>query len=152
MKRLIATKYIPKGNGLRTDYDGACETISELAGDGSYDSQECRDILSLSDVVITNPPFSRLPDFISCIIDAGKDFHIIGNAISMLRKTCRKYAEAGKIYGKNPFTGGGIFLRPDNTLKSVNVYVFSTIVKFNHRCCLKSFEELKKLGRQNVKM
>jgi hypothetical protein len=90
-----------------------------------------------------------LPDFISYIIEAGKDFYIIGNLISMLRKACRKYVEAGKIYGKNPFPGDGGFLTPDGKLARVNTYVLSTVVKFRHACCLKSFDELKKSGRIN---
>lgn len=67
----------------------------------------------------------------------------------MLRKKCRKYVEQGKIYAKNPFPRGGRFLVPDGRLARVNSYVLSTIVKFRHACCLKSFEELEKSGSIN---
>ena len=58
LKSLVATGYVKDGNGVKVVYDGETETISQLEGDGSYDSPECSEILEHSDIVMTNPPFS----------------------------------------------------------------------------------------------
>jgi len=56
---------IDNGNGAyRYDYDGKNVTITKLQGDGSFDSPECTAILQECDIVIENPPFSLLPQFI----------------------------------------------------------------------------------------
>ena len=38
--------------------------LSILDGDGDFRSQECIDLLKESDIVVTNPPFSLMNDFI----------------------------------------------------------------------------------------
>lgn len=55
---------------LRWDY---------LKEDGDFRSEEVQTLLKESDIVITNPPFSLFRDFLSSIIEAQKDFLIIGN-------------------------------------------------------------------------
>lgn len=53
------------GNGAwRYDYDGDKAIITKLNGDGSFDSPECTAIMKACDIVIENPPFSRLRDFV----------------------------------------------------------------------------------------
>jgi hypothetical protein len=49
---------------MRYDYDGHKATITKLKGNGSFDSPECTAIMKEADIVIENPPFSRLRDFI----------------------------------------------------------------------------------------
>ena len=50
-----------------------------LQGDGDYRSAEVKALRDASDVIITNPPFSMFRDFLKWILDAGKQFLIIGN-------------------------------------------------------------------------
>ena len=65
LKKLVATSYTGK---QYYEYNGECETIYDLEGDGSYDSEECIKIALENDVIVTNPPFShisnRLYDFV----------------------------------------------------------------------------------------
>ena len=65
LKKLVATSYTGK---QYYEYNGECETIYDLEGDGSYDSEECIKIALENDVIATNPPFShisnRLYDFV----------------------------------------------------------------------------------------
>ena len=105
LKKVILTQYNPHGVGYKSEwelekcgykweYNGEFEDnrfIDEseidfypLKGNGSFDSRECREIMKECDIVITNPPFSRLRDFINQIISLGKHFIIIGpeNAIT----------------------------------------------------------------------
>ncbi len=56
---------IDSGNGAsRYDFDGNNVTITKLDGNGSFDSPECTAIMREADIVIENPPFSRLRDFV----------------------------------------------------------------------------------------
>lgn len=64
LKHYTATCF-DNGNGaMRYDYDGHKATITKLKGNGSFDSPECTAIMKEADIVIENPPFSRLRDFI----------------------------------------------------------------------------------------
>lgn len=99
LKKVIFTQYNPHGVGYKAEWDlekcgykweynGEYEGnkfIDEseidfypLKGNGSFDSRECIEIMKESDIVITNPPFSRFRDFINQIISLGKHFIIIG--------------------------------------------------------------------------
>ncbi|MBQ3443909.1 MAG: modification methylase [Selenomonadaceae bacterium] len=82
-----------------------------LDGDGDYRSAEVKALRDEADVIITNPPFSMFRDFLKWILDAGKQFLIIGN------KNCVTYKEVfplimhNKIWsGARPWTGGMWFV------------------------------------------
>jgi len=50
-----------------------------LDGDGDFRSEEVRKLRDESDIIITNPPFSLFRVFLAWIVEADKDFLIIGN-------------------------------------------------------------------------
>lgn len=50
-----------------------------LNGDGDFRSDEIKDLRDEADVIITNPPFSLFREFLAWILEAGKQFVIIGN-------------------------------------------------------------------------
>lgn len=43
-------------------------TIERLEGNGSYDSPECLKLLDEADIVVTNPPFSLIRDYVLTLI------------------------------------------------------------------------------------
>ena len=53
--------------------------LTELEGDGDFRSAECLALLDEADIVVTNPPFSILRDYISVLMEHEKSFIIIGN-------------------------------------------------------------------------
>jgi hypothetical protein len=57
--------------------------LTELKGDGSYDSSECKELLLESDICVTNPPFSRFNDFLIFLVNSGKKFLVLGNPNAM---------------------------------------------------------------------
>ena len=57
-------------NDLEWDY---------LEGDGDFRSKEVTALRDEADIIITNPPFSLLREFIAWLIESGKQFLIIGN-------------------------------------------------------------------------
>ena len=57
-------------------FDGKKETKTKLKGNGTFQSDECIDIMKRADWVITNPPFSILSIFIKQLKDLNKRFII----------------------------------------------------------------------------
>ena len=52
---------------------------SYLDGDGDFRSDEVKALRDEADVIITNPPFSLFREFMTWIMEAGKQFSVIGN-------------------------------------------------------------------------
>ena len=53
--------------------------IKPLKGDGDFRSPECIEYLMLSDIVVTNPPFSLFKELVSLLMKHHKSFLLIGN-------------------------------------------------------------------------
>lgn len=83
LAKIIATGYNASGNGIKYEFDGTDETISQMVGDGSYLSDEALKILEESDVVITNPPFRKVSRFYKILFDAHKDFIVVSSNIAL---------------------------------------------------------------------
>ena len=52
-------------------------------GAGDFRSSECIELLKEADIVVTNPPFSLLREFIAQLMEYNKKFLIIGNTNAM---------------------------------------------------------------------
>ena len=78
LKHLTSTSYCKDGHGFKTTFDGVNEVIEPTEQDGSFDSPQSRQILEQSDVVVTNPPFSRIIDFFD-IIKGHKFISVVSN-------------------------------------------------------------------------
>ena len=50
-----------------------------LEGDGDFKSKEIKKLRDEADIIITNPPFSLFREFLAWIVEADKQFVIIGN-------------------------------------------------------------------------
>ncbi|WP_240424400.1 adenine-specific methyltransferase EcoRI family protein [Lactococcus allomyrinae] len=60
--------------------------IFKLKGNGDFRSKECIDYLKESDIVVTNPPFSKFSEMFSLLIKYKKKYLIIGNQNALLYK------------------------------------------------------------------
>lgn len=58
-----------------------------LKGDGDFRSLECIEILKQSDIVVTNPPFSLLYEFIPILIKYEKEFLVLANQNAIINST-----------------------------------------------------------------
>ena len=131
LKSLVATGYVKGGKGVKVTYDVETETISHLEGDGSYDSAESVEILEHSDIVMTNPPFSKLSKFIPFVLDRNKDFIIIANMMALITyKSVIKHSLAGKINNCGGF-GCATFKRPAGDIATVNCIAVTTFDVFD---------------------
>lgn len=79
IKKLVATCYHENQTGELLTYTKNNLQITPLNGDGSFDSVECIDILKNCDMVVTNPPFSKLLEYILLLIKYNTKFLIIGH-------------------------------------------------------------------------
>jgi hypothetical protein len=87
-----------------------------LDGDGDFNSDEVRKLRDEADIIITNPPFSLFRAFLSWIVEADKQFVIIGNINAITYKEVFPLIKDNKIW--LGATGNGsdmVFAVPEGT-------------------------------------
>lgn len=85
-----------------------------LEGDGDFRSDEVRRLRDEADIIVTNPPFSLFRDFFCWIMEAGKQFLIIGNMNAVTYKEIFPYIKENKVwYGESIHSGDREFAIPD---------------------------------------
>ncbi len=126
LKKLIASCYKEQpynlfGNQVNEQafycvYDRTqTEKIHYFKGDGDFRSIECVELLRQSDIVVTNPPFSLFREFVSQIVQYGKEFLIIGNVNAITYKEIFELIQQNKVWlGVNLGRGISGFIVPDH--------------------------------------
>lgn len=151
LKKLVATKFIKDGHGIKATFDGRDEAVEFLDGDGKYQSPECESILRECDIVVTNPPFSQLGEYIPFVIEHNKDLVVIVNLMAMMYKKIFPYAFRGDFYFISRFSGGGKFKRPNGDIACVNVVGITTIrglgTEFKYMWHMYATQQLKDKGK-----
>lgn len=94
-KKVICT-YLDDECSYLTIYDGK-ETRTKLKGNGSYDSEECIELLKNSDVVVTNPPFSKFRHYYRLLRKYDIDFILIANLNCVTYQDCFYDFRDGKV-------------------------------------------------------
>ena len=88
IKKLITTHYVADGpsykfeivsndNGEQVGIPDYVKT--PLEGNGDFRSPECLALLQECDIVVTNPPFSLMKEYLPLMVNSGKQFLILGN-------------------------------------------------------------------------
>jgi len=96
-----------------------------LDGDGDFRSEEVKKLRDESDIIITNPPFSLFREFFTWIVEANKQFAIIGNINAITYKDVFPYIKDNKVWtGATNFNTGMYFRVPDN-------FVYAPTYKFD---------------------
>ena len=99
------------GSG-RVDTDDI-EFSGYLEGDGDFRSAEVTALRDEADVIITNPPFSLFREFLAWILEAGKQFIIVGNQNAITYKEVFPLLRDNRIWLGNGFKGNvGFFASP----------------------------------------
>ena len=136
---LEACQYNKDGFGKHTLYNKEKdEDIVEILPDnGSYDSPSSLEILGRSDIVVTNPPFSKQNQFISMLMSLDKKFAIICNMINFKNNLTTKFLLDGKFKLISAHCGGGTFIYADGHEVRVQVSSITNLEKvyfdFNSR-------------------
>ena len=107
-----------------------------LEGDGDFRSKEVTRLRDEADIIITNPPFSLFREFVAWIMEANKEFVIIGNQNAITYKEIFPLLMHNQIWLGNGFKGGNAFFRVvEDRDYALGVYDKTTgLVKFRN-CC-----------------
>ena len=96
-----------------------------LEGDGDFRSQEVTELRDEADFIITNPPFSLFREFLAWIIDARKQFAVIGNMNAITYKETFPLIKSNELWlGASNFNQGMYF--------RVNNYICSCALLFDN--------------------
>jgi len=95
-----------------------------LDGDGDFRSPEIITLRDEADIIITNPPFSLFREFLAWIVEAEKQFLIIGNINAIAYKELFPFLKNDKIWiGATNFNKGMYFKVPSD-------FVYAASYKF----------------------
>ena len=126
-EKAIWVEYTGDKNGNRYP-DPEEMTIHEFTGDGDFRSEECIELLKQADIVVTNPPFSLLREFVSLLMKYEKKFLIIGTKNAITYKEFFPLLKDGKIWlGWNYGKGTMSFDTPSNGVKEVASYWYTNL-------------------------
>jgi hypothetical protein len=105
-----------------------------LQGDGDFKSEEIKKLRDEADIIITNPPFSLFREFLSWIVEAKKQFVIIGNMNAITYKEVFPLIKDNKMWLGNGFkSGNAYFSSPNSSDYAEGVYNKETgLVKFRN--------------------
>ena len=86
-----------------------------LVGDGDFRNDEVKKLQAESDIIITNPPFSMFREFLAWIVEASKQFIIIGNMNAITYKEVFPLIKENKVWlGPSISSGDREFQVPDD--------------------------------------
>lgn len=94
-----------------------------LAGDGDFRSTEIKKLRDEADIVITNPPFSLFRDFLTWLMEASKQFVIIGSKNAITYKEVFPLIKDNKMWSGRTEWSGGLWFEtkdPDDVDKVVD--------------------------------
>ena len=101
------------GNGIVDPDD--IQLTGYLEGDGDFRSAEVCKLRDEADIIITNPPFSKFREFLAWILEADKQFVIIGNMNSITYKEVFPLIKENKIWlGYSIHSGDRKFYVPED--------------------------------------
>lgn len=107
-----------------------------LEGDGDFRSDEVKALRDEADIIITNPPFSLFREFLAWIMEAKKQFVIVGNKNAITYKEVFPLLKENKIWLGPGFPGGNAYFRiADDSVRDYasGVYEASVgLVKFRN--------------------
>lgn len=89
--------------------------VKRLKGNGNYASDECLNYLKQSDIVVTNPPFSKFRSYLATLIEYDKKFLIIGNVNAVTYKEVFPLIQNNQLWlGASIHSGDREFRVPDD--------------------------------------
>lgn len=110
-------------------------SIELLKGNGDFRSGECLQLLKQADVVVTNPPFSLLREFVATLINAEKEFLIIGSQNAITYKEIFYLLKQNKIWLGYKSGSQEFFVPPEFEGANVKINAHGErTVKFGNIC------------------
>lgn len=82
---------------------------SYLEGGGDFRSEEITKLRDEADIIVTNPPFSLFREFLAWLVEADKDFVIIGNMNAITYKEVFPLIKDNRMWLGNGFNNGNAY-------------------------------------------
>ena len=107
IKKLIATHYVSEGSSYKFEIvsndKGNQLAVPDyiktpLSGNGDFRSEECLELLKECDIIVTNPPFSLMKEFLPLLLESEKKFLILGNINHVTFKEIFHYFKENKFW------------------------------------------------------
>lgn len=114
-----------------------------LEGDGDFRSNEVKALRDEADIIVTNPPFSLFREFLAWIVEADKQFVIIGNMNAITYKEVFPLIKENKLWLGNGFNAGNAYFRIVGESRDYANGVFDEntgLVKFRNCCWFTNME------------
>lgn len=121
IKKLITTHYVAKGASYKFEIirtgDGNQIGLPDyvntpLKGNGDFRSPECLALLDECDIVVTNPPFSLMAEFVHILTNHNKLFLILGNLNHASYKEMFQLLRSNKVW--TGYNSGHFWFRVPN--------------------------------------
>jgi len=93
-------------------------TLTRLKGDGDFRSAEVTALRDQADIIVTNPPFSLFREFMAWIMDAGKQFLVIGNMNAITYKEVFPLIKDNKVW-LGVCSGAREYIVPGGTIQKL---------------------------------
>lgn len=101
-------------------------TITDVDGNGSFDSAASIEQLKRADIVISNPPYSLWRDYFALLIDHNVDYLIVGPVANIARVAVMPNLTAGKLRVSDNIINKFIVPGSDETV-SVTSYWYTSL-------------------------
>jgi len=117
-----------------------------MDGDGDFRSDEVKKLRDEADMIITNPPFSLLREFVAWLFETDKKFIIIGNLNAAGNKKIFPLIKGNRMWLGNGFKAGNAYFGTvPNREYAEGVYDLNTgLVKFRNCCWFTNIEHGKR--------
>ena len=88
--------------------------LTVLEGNGDFRSQECLALIDEADIVVTNPPFSLFREYVSLLIERGKELLVLGDQNALTYKEIFALISSNRLWLGNENGGTKWFRVPDD--------------------------------------
>jgi hypothetical protein len=88
--------------------------LTVLEGNGDFRSKECLALLDEADIVVTNPPFSLFREYVSLLVERGKQILVLGDQNALTYKDIFALISSNKLWLGNQNGGTKWFRVPDD--------------------------------------
>lgn len=97
LKKLIATCLADAGEGKAYFFDGSHDMAIPLASNGDFRSPAVLPFLKMADIIVSNPPYSIILDYLLLLLHYGKPFLILTPMTAIIHKEIFPYVQDGRI-------------------------------------------------------
>jgi len=95
-----------------------------LKGNGDFRSDEVKDLRDEADIVVTNPPFSLFREFLAWVVEAKKNFVVIGNINAITYADVFPLIMQNKVWLGATNFNNGMYFRVPNGFRYADTYKF----------------------------